>query len=294
METKYPARAGKSRLHLFIKSNMAAVAILSMVVVASTIPFIGVKPAAPGGTNPGSPAGATAPAPASANPAPQPLAVTPAQALIRPARVFSHNWVGYAVTGDPGSVSDVKGSWVVPAVSSATGSDGFSAFWVGIDGFNSRTVEQIGTESDYISGSVQYYAWIELYPNLPYAVPINVAPGDRISAEVKYVGSSVFMLSISDSTTGESFQINAAVANAKRSSAEWIAEAPYDRGILPLADFSKVYFAGNYVTMSGIARPFGTVGPLYQITMSGSSRNVMAQPSPLSSDGSSFFIQELN
>jgi hypothetical protein len=290
METEYPATAGKNRMHLFIIAIAAAVAILSTVAFASMIPFIGVKPVPPSSSNP-SPT-TTAPAPVSTNPAPQPVAVTTAPALVQPKKTSSHNWAGYAVIADPGSVSDVKGSWVVPAVSSPTGSDGFSAFWVGIDGFGSRTVEQIGTESDYLSGSPQYYAWFEMYPDYPHIVQISVSPGDQISAEVKYAGGGVFTLSISDLTTGQSFQINTVASGADRSSAEWIAEAPYDGGVLPLADFSKAYFGpGNYVTMNGVTSPLGTVSLLYQITM-GSPRNVLAQTSPLSSDGLSFSVQQ--
>jgi hypothetical protein len=198
------------------------------------------------------------------------------------------------VTGDPGSVSDVKGSWVVPAVSSATGTDGYSAFWVGIDGFNSHTVEQIGTESDYVDGSAQYYAWFEMYPHYPHDISMAVSPGDQISAEVKYAGNDAFILSISDLTSGQSFQTTA-TASAARSSAEWIAEAPYGHGILPLADFGNVNFnQGNYVTINGVTSPFGSVAPLYQIVMADSSGNVMAQPSPISSDGSGFLMQQMS
>jgi hypothetical protein len=29
-------------------------------------------------------------------------------------QVYSYNWAGYSIDGTAGSVSDVKGSWVVP------------------------------------------------------------------------------------------------------------------------------------------------------------------------------------
>ena len=52
------------------------------------------------------------------------------------------NWSGYAVTGARNSVSDVKGSWLVPAVHGTCGStDQYASFWIGIDGYNSNTVE---------------------------------------------------------------------------------------------------------------------------------------------------------
>src|SRR5215831_6270848 len=52
----------------------------------------------------------------------------------------SSNWSGFAVL-PPGQVHSASGKWVVPSVS-GTGTS-YSSVWVGIDGYNSRTVEQI-------------------------------------------------------------------------------------------------------------------------------------------------------
>ena len=119
----------------------------------------------------------------------------------------SENWSGYAVTGANGSVTDVKSSWVVPAVnckataSNSLAPDGYAAFWTGIDGWTSSTVEQIGTDSDCVSpngtpGTATYYAWFEFYPQNGFYIgdPDNnfkgfvVKPGDVLSAEVKTTG----------------------------------------------------------------------------------------------------------
>src|SRR5262245_55963259 len=83
---------------------------------------------------------------------------------IRERAVSSENWSGYAVNGAEGSVQDVSGSWTVPSVTCASGTE-YSSFWVGIDGFNSNTVEQIGVDADCLSGSPVYYAWFEFYPH---------------------------------------------------------------------------------------------------------------------------------
>ena len=79
----------------------------------------------------------------------------------------STNWSGYAVTGPDGSVTDVKGSWKVPDVvcSSPGTPNSYASFWVGIDGYGSNTVEQIGTDSDCSGGNAVYYAWYEFYPH---------------------------------------------------------------------------------------------------------------------------------
>src|ERR1035437_4462946 len=78
--------------------------------------------------------------------------------------VTSGNWGGYAVTGTKGSVTDVKASWVVPAiVGNCPSTNQYSSFWVGIDGYSSNTVEQIGTDSDCVNSKPVYYAWYEFY-----------------------------------------------------------------------------------------------------------------------------------
>ena len=61
--------------------------------------------------------------------------------------VSSSNWAGYAATGAAGSFTSVSASWTQPTASCASGSQ-YAAFWVGLDGYTSKTVEQIGTEAD--------------------------------------------------------------------------------------------------------------------------------------------------
>jgi hypothetical protein len=77
----------------------------------------------------------------------------------------STNWAGYAVqtSGKKPSndvVTDVKGSWKVPTVTASTdGKAYYSSIWVGIDGYSSSSVEQIGTEQDAkADGTTAYYA----------------------------------------------------------------------------------------------------------------------------------------
>jgi hypothetical protein len=67
-----------------------------------------------------------------------------------------------------------------------------------------------------------------------------IYPGDTMSATVSYNGTR-FGFKITDYTTGKTVIVLGRVS-AKRTSAEWIAEAPADSSgnILPLADFTKV------------------------------------------------------
>lgn len=117
----------------------------------------------------------------------------------------SSNWSGYAITGANDSVSDVKGSWIVPAIQIACqpNTTQYSSFWVGIDGYSSNTVEQIGTDSDCQNGKPVYYAWYEFYPKFADNL-FTVYPNDIISAEVKYSGGQ-FTVTITDVTTNQSW-----------------------------------------------------------------------------------------
>ena len=207
----------------------------------------------------------------------------------------SSNWSGYAVTGSNGSVQDVRGSWTVPTVTCDSGTE-YSSFWVGIDGFNSNTVEQIGTDADCHSGAPAYYAWFEFYPHPMFTINnFGVQPGDFISAHVHYdQRSRQFTVTIQNARTSQSFSTSTKVNSAQRSSAEWIAEAPSSAGgILPLADFGIVSYASDTATMNGATDPIGWFGTsnVYAVSMVDNNGNAKAVPSPLASDNSSFSVQ---
>ena len=104
--------------------------------------------------------------------------VAKSSVTVAPIANVSSNWSGYAVTGS--SVSYVAGSWVVPTVNTKT--NGYSAVWVGIDGYSSSTVEQIGTGEDVVNGKATYYAWYEMYPSASVTIStMTVKPGDSIT-----------------------------------------------------------------------------------------------------------------
>ncbi len=224
----------------------------------------------------------------------------------------STNWSGYAVTGASGSVSSASGSWIVPTVSGASGA--YAAFWTGIDGFSSSTVEQTGTIGVTTASGAVYYAWYEFYPSPMYQITsVPVKPGDNISATVTYTGStkgffgrssSTFSLTITDKTTGKSFTKTATVANAARTSAEWIAEAPSsNRGVLPLANFGTAKFGSDYTsvagtcyaTVSGISGKISSFGSaVQQINMVTSHAVAKDSTSALSTSGTSFTVTWAN
>jgi Peptidase A4 family len=202
----------------------------------------------------------------------------------------STNWSGYATYN--ATFTDVKGSWTQPAATCPSGAAQYTSFWVGIDGYKSSSVEQLGTDSDCTgTNHPSYYAWWEMYPNPSNQIAgFAVRPGDRMSAEVSALGT-VYTLTLVNNTTGQRFS-KTQVASAANSSAEWIAEAPSQCiivfcRVLPLANFGTVNFAGSYTTSGGVQRSIsGYTND--SITMTNQLGTVRAVPSGLSSDGTSF------
>lgn len=215
--------------------------------------------------------------------------------FVCPTNSCSTNWGGYAVTGAAGSVSYVAGSWTVTAVSCPKRGSSYAAFWVGIDGYSSSTVEQTGTLAQCSNGVATYSAWYEFYPNPMYTISaLTVSPGNTITANVQFTGGSKFVATITDVTTGKTSSNTASVASAQRSSAEWIAEAPSSNaGVLPLANFGTASFgSSNTATISGVTQAIGLfpTATVWQITMITNRDAVKAQPSSLATDHSSFTV----
>ena len=65
---------------------------------------------------------------------------------------------------------------------------------VGLDGFGSSTVEQVGTSVDCSSGRPVYYAWYEMYPRRPPFLPVRIWPGNHIAASVTHTRGGRFAL----------------------------------------------------------------------------------------------------
>jgi hypothetical protein len=171
--------------------------------------------------------------------------------------VESTNWSGYAA--DSGTYTSVSATWVQPT-GSCTSATRYSSFWVGLDGYSSDTVEQTGTDTDCVDGSPQYYGWYETYPNPSFNFGDTIEPGDTISASVTYEGGDSFEYTLADETRGWSVSTTQTEADAARSSAEVIIEAPCctaSGGILPLADFGTVNMSDSIVDGS----PIGTTDP---------------------------------
>jgi hypothetical protein len=180
----------------------------------------------------------------------------------------STNWSGYAAAS--GTYKSVSANWTEPT-GTCSGSAKYSSFWVGLDGYNSSSVEQTGSEVDCSGSTPEYYSWYEMYPAYPVNFSNAVSPGDKFYGSVTFNGGSSYTLVLKDLTKGWSHTVSASLAGAANSSAEVIAEAPCctaSGGILPLAHFSPVPFSNATVNGSAI----GNFSPTQIIMVDGAGR----------------------
>ncbi|MGB9728418.1 MAG: G1 family glutamic endopeptidase [Thermoprotei archaeon] len=223
-------------------------------------------------------------------------------------QVYSLNWAGYVVassfTNPTPSVTAVNGSWIVQTVQPSK-KPVYSSQWIGIGGFFSgdNSLIQTGTESDSWQSQTFYYAWYELLPASETRISgYVVKPGD-------YMFAMIFMVRIINTTTQEwNITLNDLTQNEHFSilvnytssmlSAEWIEERPAIAGSLTiLANFGTAYYGydytniqnTNYATIGGITARIGDLPHEYVIMVSNNGK-VLAQPSPLTTDGTSFYV----
>jgi Peptidase A4 family len=207
-------------------------------------------------------------------------------------QVESTNWSGYADDNSQGnSYSEVAGSWTEPAVSCTSSSDTeLAAFWVGLDGYNTDSVEQDGTLAECYDGAVSYYTWWEMYPsNAIQVVGDSLSPGDSVYASAVDEGGGNYALSVTDySNSADSFSTEQTCSDCSDGSAEWIAEAPSGgSGVYPLPDYGTWNVSGATVTSGGSQGVISSF-PDDEITMIDSSGNPESVPSPLNSTGDGF------
>jgi len=218
--------------------------------------------------------------------------------------IVSYNtiWAGYAVTGS--DFTFVEGSWIVTAVDCTKTPNTDSSEWVGIDGWTSATVEQIGTDADCNGTSPYYWVWYEFYPYGSVVInTVSIAPGDKFSASVTYDGNNYYTVALTNESTSQNFSKKVKFTGGgsgipKRNSAEWIMEMDGNK----LSDFGVDSFCEDYTgylndiatdsTVSmGVIKAFGDDVNESITTKNGTKNSpVTAKPSHLASDGASFTV----
>jgi hypothetical protein len=208
-------------------------------------------------------------------------------------QVQSTNWSGYATKGT--TFKAVSGKWTQPAVNCAPAPNGIVAFWVGIDGYTSGTVEQDGTLAECNNGVPTYFDWWEMYPTNAVQIVHSIGAGDVFVSSVTYTGSGHYTLTVTDKTRpSSSFTTVQTCVSCVRTSAEWIAEAPccVGQNPYPMPNWGTMKFARSSTTSD--AGHTGTISdPAWQndeITMVNNSSQVKAQPGPLLKGGAQFTV----
>lgn len=204
-------------------------------------------------------------------------------------RSSSTNWAGYVADNHAAanSVTFITGTWIVP-MRYPNNPAGIASIWVGIDGFFSGTVEQIGIEWDTNNS----YAWYEMYPAgqiILGGFPFDV--NDSMTATVTYSGSNVFTMTLANNSRGVFTMVApTGTGGEQRNGCEWILERTFIGFLPPLTRICPCQWSNCMTTINGIT---GTINnPNWQfdpITMVNGS-DILAVPSSLSPDGSSFNI----
>ena len=157
---------------------------------------------------------------------------------------------------------------------------GIVAFWVGLDGYGSSSVEQTGTGADCSTGSPVYFAWWETYPqNAMQQYKDPVSPGDALTSTVTSLGGGQYELDLSDTTKGWTEHNKVAAPDALNASAEIVAEAVTEGdSISALPDFGSVHFTGSQINH---AAPQGAEA----IDLTDASGNVLAHTGAIDGSG---------
>ena len=198
----------------------------------------------------------------------------------------SSNWSGYAASG--GTFTSVTATWTVPTVAATSG--GADATWVGIGGLTSNDLIQAGTQAMVDgSGTVEYSTWIEVLPQSSRNVPLSVSAGDSVTVTVTQQSGNDWLIAMKNNTTKGTYSVTVQYASSN-SSAEWVQEAPsVGRGLVSLDQFGVVQFSGASAVRDGKTMSLSALGAK-AITMINAQGQAIAQPSTLSSDGSSFTV----
>jgi Peptidase A4 family len=205
----------------------------------------------------------------------------------------SYNWSGYASTSStPQEFTAVSGDWTVPKAT-CTNEQRLQSDWVGLDGWNTDTVEQDGTTAFCFEGSTFYYSWYEMYPADTVEVGTSVAAGDKIAASVNRSGTT-YTLNLTDSTNpANSFSTSqtCALSTCLDESAEWVDERPdyATTGYAPLTQTTRWLENTGRTTAGGTVYKLGAAPGLNSIEMVDSTDSYgLADPSASSPTSGSF------
>ncbi|MFT8872911.1 MAG: G1 family glutamic endopeptidase [Sporolactobacillus sp.] len=208
----------------------------------------------------------------------------------------SSNWAGYAVTGSARAFTAVSASWSVPAATGMSGSVG--AQWIGIGGYSSADLLQMGTIEE-LSGRQET---TELFwEQLPAAAQdIGTVPvGSKVTASITPKTADTWLLIFSIAEPGGqklvktiSATVAAGYAAGIETSAEWISEDPSDGNgnLYPLANTGMV----NYTNVRADGLPLNAVGNVvHPLAVTDTASRLQLIPSDLTAGGAAFYTENV-
>jgi peptidase A4-like protein len=222
--------------------------------------------------------------------------------------VSSNNWSGFATYSD--RFRYVSATYTVPSLNCAISPDGsFDSEWVGLDGYTSNTVEQVGNYAQCSGGTPNYFAFYEMFPS-PSVAFSGISAGDSITATVFFNGSR-WELTLADNTNnGAGFSVTQRCPSGRtcrNANAEIISEVP--NGGPPsasLADYGIVGFTHIGITDSTGHR-YNILSPRWRNDkineVNQANRHLMQAPSKLEGtasgtgggwDNQAFTVQAIN
>jgi hypothetical protein len=198
-------------------------------------------------------------------------------------------WAGAVVTG--GSHSSVSATWVQPAVTTPAKAGSQNSFWVGLDGYGTETVEQLGTQVVVgRDGTPRYSAWWEMYPKGTVGIKgFTVAPGDVITASVTNQDGR-FTLAMENKTTGRKFSTVQSSDVKQSKTAEIVLEQPsVQNGKKLTRDAYAACAPVRFTACTVDGKPLESASPKW-IVLKSTDGAVLATPSAPQDGGTAFAV----
>jgi len=217
----------------------------------------------------------------------------------RSASARSSNWSGYVAHSVQPQFTCVEATWTQPHVRCPTKGSRTVAYWVGLGGVGQEGLEQIGTQTTCTDGRDLVVVWHESLPleRAEVVEPVDVHAGDRMWAQVRWLAGARYRLAIVDITHPQQLSVLDTNARLRRTSAEWIVEAPTagcpsSCHVLSMPNFGRLRFSGIVVTADGVRLPLDGPGFIHEretmVTRKGAVRSVV---SSTAADGTAFTVE---
>ena len=197
-------------------------------------------------------------------------------------------WTGYVLVGHEVGFRQVTADFKIPVVS-CTASGSKASFWIGLDGYNNGTIEQVGISTN-CDNVPEYTAWFQMWPStINYQFLVH--PGDSIAMSVAYV-SGHWALALKDLTDGQKFNVSEKCPSGKvceNMTAEAILEAASGSNLSSFntTGFTEFQAVDSTGAKTGLVAN-GDLWGLAKVLMTGTNGQPLADLSTITDSGENF------